>query len=388
MARRRYQQGQVILRGKRRQVWVGRWREDVVTPDGEVKRVRKSVVLGTKKQYATKRLALRALEQLVAPINDPGYMATPTITFRDFAQRWTESVLVNHDRSTQTADRSRLKKHLLPALGDVMLKDLNTPRLQVFVSQSKASPKSVKNMVALLRTMWNSAKAWSYVRHDPFAGLVLPKADKTEQPAWTLVEVQNLINSAGEYGLAFWLDFETGIRRGELCALDVRHVDLEKAVITVRYSRSGSTIKPTKSRRPRVFSLSPQLVEALCHHVAGKSPEEPLFVTKEGKRLHPDNFHKRVLKPLRDKLGLKGGFHAMRHGNATTLDQLNAPMKVRQERLGHIDPATTMGYTHLVSEDDRKISERLGAMIADKVQPVSPIILDSNGPKLQLSATV
>ena len=50
------------------------------------------------------------------------------------------------------------------------------------------------------------------------------------------------------------------------------------------------------------------------------------------------------------QLGLEGGFPALRHGNATTLDELNAHLKVRQARLGHVDPETTMGYTHLVSE--------------------------------------
>jgi len=40
-----------------------------------------------------------------------------------------------------------------------------------------------------------------------------------------------------------------------------------------------------------------------------------------------------------------GAAHAFRHGNPTLLDHLHAPMKVRQDRLGHADPLTTMGYT-------------------------------------------
>jgi len=43
------------------------------------------------------------------------------------------------------------------------------------------------------------------------------------------------------------------------------------------------------------------------------------------------------------ELGLKGALHAFRHGNATALDRMNVPMKVRQERLGHVEPQTTMG---------------------------------------------
>jgi hypothetical protein len=63
MARRRYQKGQLIQKGKRRKVWVARWREDVIRPDGSRSRLRRSEVLGTLKQYPTRRLAERALER-------------------------------------------------------------------------------------------------------------------------------------------------------------------------------------------------------------------------------------------------------------------------------------------------------------------------------------
>ena len=58
-----------------------------------------------------------------------------------------------------------------------------------------------------------------------------------------------------------------------------------------------------------------------------------------------------------------GGAHAFRHGNATLLDSLHAPMAVRQERLGHVDARTTMGYTHLVTADDVRVAGELGALL-------------------------
>src|SRR5690349_24206356 len=62
LARKRYQTGSVFLRGKN-PVWIGRYREDVIRPDGKVVRKRRSVVLGTKKEFPTKRLAERRFEQ-------------------------------------------------------------------------------------------------------------------------------------------------------------------------------------------------------------------------------------------------------------------------------------------------------------------------------------
>jgi len=39
-------------------------------------------------------------------------------------------------------------------------------------------------------------------------------------------------------------------------------------------------------------------------------------------------------------------------------------MKVRQDRLGHADPRTTMGYTHVIGDDPRKVAEQLGGFFA------------------------
>jgi integrase len=62
-------------------------------------------------------------------------------------------------------------------------------------------------------------------------------------------------------------------------------------------------------------------------------------------------------------LGLDGAAHAFRHDNATLLDSLHVPMAVRQERLGHVDARTTMGYTHLVTADDVRVAGELGALL-------------------------
>src|SRR4051794_6126308 len=77
MARKRYQRGSVSLIGK---TWIGRYREDQIGIDGITRRIKRAVVLGTKKELPTKHLAERRLEVHLAPINAfsyrPGRMAT------------------------------------------------------------------------------------------------------------------------------------------------------------------------------------------------------------------------------------------------------------------------------------------------------------------------
>jgi hypothetical protein len=51
------------------------------------------------------------------------------------------------------------------------------------------------------------------------------------------------------------------------------------------------------------------------------------------------------------------------------MDRLNAPMKVRQERLGHAPGSniTLAVYTHAVGEDDRLLADQLGEMLCPNV---------------------
>src|SRR5262252_6379117 len=70
LARRRYQKGRVFLRGKKNPVWVGRWREDEIR-DGQLRRIERSEVLGSKSDFPTKRLAQRELDKRLVVVNDP-----------------------------------------------------------------------------------------------------------------------------------------------------------------------------------------------------------------------------------------------------------------------------------------------------------------------------
>ena len=75
MARRRFQKGRLFLRSKRTPAWIGRWREDTITPGGSGHKNRKvrAQILGSKAELPTRRLAARRLELLLARINAPSY---------------------------------------------------------------------------------------------------------------------------------------------------------------------------------------------------------------------------------------------------------------------------------------------------------------------------
>ena len=372
MARRRYQQGQLLQKGKKKKVWVGRWREDTIRPDGTRYRRRRSEILGTLKDYPTRRLAERALEQRIseAKVNSLDYQPRPTATFREFAMKWEKNVLSQLKPSTQSADRSRIKKHLIPDLGETSMKDLTSQRLQAFIAQKACSigPKSVKNVIALFRIMWNHAKAWGYVNHDPFGSLVLPELNPLNERSFSLQEMKSIIAAAEEpYKTLYWISAELGDRGGEAFALTVPNLLLEDAAIRISQSVWHGRIQTVKSKKGnRVCEISPQLVEHLRGYLCTwrRNPLGLLFATRKGTPWDLDTVRKRNLHPLLRKLGIeRAGFHAFRHGNETIMDQQQVPMATRQNRLGQSDARTTMGYTHALSQDGRRFAAHLGQLL-------------------------
>ena len=160
---------------------------------------------------------------------------------------------------------------------------------------------------------------------------------------------------------------ETGIRGGEICALPVADLDLENALIHVRQSVWRGKIQTVKSRNGnRRFAISPQLVEHIRGFLRTWRPNSLglLFATANGTQWDHSLVRKRKFHPLLTKLGIpQCGFHPFRHGNATMLDQIGAPMAVRQDRLGHTEAQTTMGYTHAVKADERRVADELGKIL-------------------------
>ena len=114
--RRRFQKGNIIIRGKTPQRY-GMYREDVLQPDGTFKRVRRCVLLGP-----VSKLSERAAGKLFQPYLDRVNAAANIsrksgMTLEAFVQEWRSSVAVNLKGSTARAAESHLRAHIIPKLG-------------------------------------------------------------------------------------------------------------------------------------------------------------------------------------------------------------------------------------------------------------------------------
>jgi integrase len=214
------------------------------------------------------------------------------------------------------------------------------------------------------------------------ASTTLPKMIETEVHCWTLDEVRRFLDSVRDdrlYAL-YHLALVSGLRRGELCGLPKKDVDLEKSSVHIRqtllsigYEMHFET--PKSGRSNRRIDLDPATVAVLKEHFKRQAEERLaagpawvdsglVFTREDGSPLHPetvsDHFERRVRRAGLPRIR----FHDLRHTYATLA--LEAGMKPwdLSDRLGHSSVAFTLAvYRHAIPSTQREATERAAVFI-------------------------
>ena len=140
--------------------------------------------------------------------------------------------------------------------------------------------------------------------------------------------------------------FATGMRVGELSALDIKDFLTQEASFRVQ----------GKGGRDRLaFAVDEKTIKIQQEHlhartrIATDSPA--LFLNASGQRLSTQGIAN-VIAQLREQAGIERHItpHMLRHTVATLLLRNGADIRVVQEFLGHASIATTQRYTHITKE--------------------------------------
>jgi integrase len=384
VARRRFQRGSVF-KNKTRTVWLGMYSEYVLDSNGVEKRNRKQVVLGPVRRLdggdMTKREAQRLLQPFVDRVN--ASIAFPawdrkSATFGAFSKIWERDYLCLSRPSTQCTMRGQLKR-LTSAFGTQDMRQVDAGDLQRIIAKMEAEgldPKTIRNLWATVRLIWEAALAQKYV-DSLLPKPKLPRLSKKKPRYFRLEGVAQIVaHSQGELRTFYWLAAELGLRAGELCAL--RLVDLEPDRLTVSQAVWHGRIQrgPKTDNGVRTLALSPQLAAMLWEQTERqrKDGHTLLFSTCNGKPWDSGLLVKRKLRPLLCSVGIsQAGLHAFRHFNASLLSSLRVPLKVIQERLGHASAGslTLDVYTHSEWEQNVEAGQLAGEAIEKAVNSVS-----------------
>ncbi|MGC1105471.1 MAG: tyrosine-type recombinase/integrase [Candidatus Acidiferrales bacterium] len=370
MARKRYQKGSLRLRGKK---WALRWREDVVLADGTVRRIEKTTVLGTMKEFPTQKLAQRAADSVLSRVNRFDYRPVKRATFAEIVALWQKEVSSLLKPSTARAMASHLRFHLLPFFGRDPLDEIGPERVQTFIGKL-AKGRSRHTILNVLGTLWSirkMARRWGYVVNDVrHADLVIP-ASRPSRPSrfFTAEQVRSILSFASEpWRTMFALAAMAGLRAGEVLGLSVDDLDFEQRLIFVRRSAwHGRLFSPKSAGSVAAVPMPEPLAEMLTNYLASWRPNEKrlLFPNRRGNPYSANKVVQKRLWPILDSLSIpRCGMHAFRHSHASLLVSSGASPKVAQMQLRHSDPAITMRvYAHVLGSEQRDAAEKVARQL-------------------------
>jgi integrase len=371
VARRRYQTGCLFKRGKRRKVWVARWREDVLCEDGKVGRILRSVVLGSVADLPTRKDAQVRLDEELRGVNQGTVRPESSMLFGTFAEeQWKTLVLPTLKLSTQHGYKTVLTKHLLPYWRDWRLRDIGRQDVQQWVAdrfRRQLGWQTVRNAWTLLSGILETAVEYGYLSTNPARGVKFPEKELKEAPVlFTAEDFVKLLEQLDEpYRTMARLIALTGLRIGELLAVRWRCLDLEIGTLSVRESVYEGKFQSPKTRKSRrTMPLGPQIIVWLREHrLRAKRTESDdlVFGNRKGQPLRESKLLRNVLQPAAERAGLgRVTWHQFRHIHSSLLNDLRVPVKIAQEQLGHSSISTTLNiYTHVVDASHRKAIERL-----------------------------
>lgn len=260
-----------------------------------------------------------------------------------------------------------LRRHIIPALGNIPLAKLSPSHLRELYQRMVAaglSTRRAQQAHRLLHGALAAAVQEGLIPRNPAAQVAdKPRAAPPEHIALTRDQAAAVLREVQgtRYYLPFLLAVTTGMRRGEIMGLRWQHIDLAHGLVHVREQwqkgEDGQYASfPVKTRSGvRDIPIPPDVVAALRRHRAESkvvSLEGYVFARPEDGRPWQPGELDHAFARVRRRIGLpeKATFHCLRRSLSTWLAEAGVNPKVIAQLLGHADVSTTLNIYQSVTQ--------------------------------------
>lgn len=330
-------------------------------------------------------------------------------TVREYAALWLESMKLSVKPRTYTYYSQLVNNYIIPEYGDVTLNKIDADKVQIWLNAlvgkktghtDALTAKTVNKIRTVFITMMKSACAKNYVTGNVLMATRAIRQEHKERVVLTEEQAKNLMEIArnGEYiyidvkqrqteraeqvyirhlvNMALVLDFNSGLRIGELFALTWENVDFanNQVRVTATLGVDGSLDAPKTRSSIRNVTLPESVIKMLLgwkeeqkrfaekHTGLFSNVDDLVFANAWGSCVSLTNFRRRHWRKLLLAAGLPENitFHAIRHTHATLLLRKGVHVKVVSERLGHASTSITMDvYAHALPDMQAQAVEAL-----------------------------
>jgi integrase len=350
--------------------------------DGNGKRRRKTVYGKSKTEVQEK---LRAMQSSASA----GTLADSSkLTVALYLDHWLNGPAKESVGETTWPRYEQLTRlRINPYIGGVRLTQLTCLHVEQMLSDLRVAGVSARGRQMAVNVLSAALKHATRKRpplipFNPVASVAKPRPSKPEIRPFTPEQVGKFLAAAAAdrlFGL-YLMAIDTGMREGELFALEWDDIDFTAGSVMVRRALKEvrgkvwvEDLKTEKSRR-RV-ELAPATLDALHEHRKAQLAEgnagRLVFCAPDGGYLRRPNLAQRHFRPLLARAGLpRIRFHDLRHTAATLLLLANERTKVVSERLGHASTMTTEAtYQHVLPTMQKQAAEKMNQILGQLMPP-------------------
>jgi integrase len=316
-------------------------------------------------------------------------------TLAIFLDRWCAD-WASHNVSRKTAERYRqlIAHQVKPHLGNMPVQKVKPVALNMLYSKLLQSggvdggplaALTVGHVHRLLRRVFGHAVQWGVIGTNPAASVSPPRVAQTEIEIIREDEIKVVLEELRDRNAMLYtiaaVALATGARRGELCALRWKDIDLDGGKLRVERSleqtRAGLAFKSPKTKHGRrTITIPPATIADLRAHwkvtqeqrlmlgLGRSAPDDLVFATLDGAPRKPNGLSSDWLRASA-VTGRQITLHALRHTHASGLIAAGVDILTVSRRLGHADAKTTLSvYGHLYGNADDTAARAVEQMFA------------------------
>ncbi len=327
----------------------GRW---------EARYVKEITADGRKKYgsvYADNYKDVKAKQQqyLLQPVNVVSNAAN--LTVKTLITEWLDSIKNHIKPTTYQKYESVCRNHIMKEIGSVLVKLISNYTIIHFTNRLKSkklSSKSINDILIILSSAFKYAEETYGITTPRIRYLKEEKKDIRVLSANEQMQLTTYLNSDTDiYKFGILLALYTGIRIGELCALQWKditadYIQINKTMTRVKVSNGKTAIKigtPKSESSKRIIPTPQCLLPLIDEH------RKNGYVLSGNKSdyTEPRLMQIKFEKVIADCRLEKTNFHALRHTFATRCVEAGVDVKTLSEILGHSDVKTTLNrYVH------------------------------------------
>lgn len=286
-------------------------------------------------------------------------------TFRTWSQKCLKNMALQFKNSTIQGYSGNLNKWILPYIGDYYLDEISSSLVHnlIFEHVQGISMQAKQGILKHLKRFFELAIDEGLISKNP-AKVIKLKVPEAKNLVFNKTEIDTLLLEAKKKDHPYYnhwvLALLTGMRKGELHALNWTDIDFDNKVISVTKSWSPKDgLGPTKSTRNRYIPISKEL-EMFLKDLQSKSITKVESVLEKHQTWMSGDQAK-VLRDFCDEIGITSiRFHDLRATFITQMLIKGVALAKVMKIVGYSSIKTTMKYLRLVAQDTQGATESLG----------------------------